>query len=52
MDDTKVKREPFTTYPFFKGPSLADFVFVVVEVLLSGFGDFVTHVLDLRHSLH
>lgn len=40
------------TYPFFKGPAFADFMFVVVEHFLSNLDHLVPHVLDLGHSLH
>lgn len=39
------------TYPFFKGPAFADFMFVVVEHFLSYLDHLVPHVLDLGHSL-
>lgn len=40
------------TYPFLKGPALADFMFVVVEHFLPNLDHLVAHILDLRHSLH
>lgn len=40
------------TYPFFKGPSLADFMFIVVEHFLPNLNHFVAHVFNFRHSLH
>lgn len=39
------------THPLFERPALADFMLVMVEYLLPSLGDFVPHVLDLRHSL-
>lgn len=44
-------RKVMLTYPLFKCPALADFVFIVVEYLLPSLDHFVPHVLDLRHSL-
>lgn len=40
------------TYPFLKGPALADFMFIVVEHFLPNLDHLVAHVLDLCHSLH
>lgn len=40
------------TYPFLKGPTLADFMFVVVEHFLPDLDHLVAHILDLCHSLH
>lgn len=40
-----------TTHPFFKGPALADFMFVVVKYLLARFDHLMSHVLDLCDSL-
>ena len=40
------------TYPFFKGPTLADFMLVVVEQFLSSLYHLVAHILYLGHSLH
>lgn len=40
------------TYPFLKGPALADFMFVVVEQFLPNLDHLVAHILDLGHPLH
>lgn len=39
-------------YPFLKGPTLADFMFIVVEHFLPDLDNLVAHILDLCHSLH
>lgn len=39
------------TYRFFKGPALADFMFVVVEQFLANLNHLMTHVFNLSHPL-
>lgn len=39
------------TYCFFKGPTLADFMFVVVEQFLPNLNHLMTHVFNLSHPL-
>lgn len=39
------------TYRFFKGPALADFMFVVVEQFLADLNHLMTHVFNLGHPL-
>lgn len=43
--------EKTNTYPFLKGPALADFMFIVVEHFLPNLDDLVPHVLNLCHPL-
>lgn len=44
--------ERMKTYPFLKGPALADFVLVVVEHFLPDLNHLVAHVFNFCHPLN
>lgn len=47
----QLEKVKINTYPFFKGPTLADFMFIVVKYLLTHLDHLMSHVLDLGDSL-